>query len=309
MSNNDDKFESLMASKKFDVEHALGMYAYSFCELPAEAIYDDDAIKFLGERAKSCHIYLIGYVPKIDLKKARPQGSKVMLDMEALGVDYPVSLAIPDGLSFKEEGGLWFLSDAAGQRYAPNAEQIIHAFGTQHEYPSFEVVYVGQAYGTDGSRNALDRLKKHETLQKIALEGAPDGYRLQLLLLEVHPSNQLFTFFNAWAQDKSQGEQRISSGLDKLFETNEHERITLYEASLISYFQPIYNKQLKNSYPSTNLKVLADCYEKDFSSVVAEICFDNFHYRLFSDAVEKSFDHFVSIDLHTAEERKVFFAT
>jgi len=39
----------------------------------------------------------------------------------------------------------------------------------------FEVKYIGQAYGDAGSRNALDRLLKHETLQKIALNGAPNG--------------------------------------------------------------------------------------------------------------------------------------
>lgn len=57
----------------------------------------------------------------------------------------------------------------------------------------FEVKYIGQAYGDAGSRSALDRLLKHETLQKIALKGTPDGYRITLLLLEIQPSNQVFT--------------------------------------------------------------------------------------------------------------------
>ena len=46
----------------------------------------------------------------------------------------------------------------------------------------FEVLYIGQAFGDGGSRNALDRLLKHETLQKIAVKGVPAGSVLMLLL-------------------------------------------------------------------------------------------------------------------------------
>lgn len=38
----------------------------------------------------------------------------------------------------------------------------------------FDIQYIGQAYGKSGSRNALDRLRKHETVQKIALQGVPE---------------------------------------------------------------------------------------------------------------------------------------
>jgi len=75
--------------------------------------------------------------------------------------------------------------------------------------------------------------------------------------------------FNPWANDKCRGSERIKKGLDKLFGTNEAERTTLYEASLIRYFQPPFNKEFKNSFPSTNMKVLADCYDK--VSISAEI--------------------------------------
>jgi hypothetical protein len=66
---------------------------------------------------------------------------------------------------------------------------------------SFKVKYVGQAYGKDGSRSAVDRLLKHEMLQPIALDGAPEGYRITLLLLSIQPGNQLITVFNPFAKD------------------------------------------------------------------------------------------------------------
>ena len=126
-------------------------------------------------------------------------------------------------------------------------------------------------------------------------------------LLEVEPGNRMVTIFNPFAKNKSEGEQRIEDGLHKLFGTDEQERITLYEASLIKHFQPKYNIEFKNSFPSTNLKVLADCYDRDFSSLVAEICFDEPPFLLFSDKVAPQRDHMVVHDLHDNEDRRVFF--
>lgn len=308
MTDQGDKFRRLMNSKRFDVEHALGLYALSFYSLPAEAIYDEKLDDKLGEGLKDCHIYLIGIVPKIDLKDSRQEGQTLIFDFEVLGKEYSVKGPIPEGLTLKRDEDFFYLSDGSDKRFGPSDEQIFQAFQLQHGLLEFQVAYVGQAYGKDGSRNAIDRLRKHETLQKIALRGAPEGYRLQVLLVEVHPSNQMFTFFNPFAKDNSEGEERIRRGVDKLFGTNEHERITLYEASLISYFQPVYNKEFKNSFPSTNLKVLADCYDKDFSSVVAEFCFDEPPFLLCSEKVTAKPQHIVNIDLHEEADRKVFFA-
>jgi hypothetical protein len=169
------------------------------------------------------------------------------------------------------------------------------------------VQYIGQAYGTDGSRNALDRLRKHETLQKIAVQGIPDGYRLQTLLLEVLPETTLVTLFNPWAEKQDQGKARIAAGLDKLFGTDERERISLFEAAFIRYFRPPFNERFKDSFPSTNMSVLRECYSKDFSAVVAEIGFDGLPYELFSNEIRPRHHHIASYDLHTEEKRKVFF--
>ena len=82
----------------------------------------------------------------------------------------------------------------------------------------------------------------------------------------------MVTVFNHHAKNKDEDSSRIRSGIDKLYGTTEQERIALYEAALIRYFSPPFNKEFKNSFPSTNLKILQDCYEKDFAAVIAEIC-------------------------------------
>jgi hypothetical protein len=62
-----------------------------------------------------------------------------------------------------------------------------HRLSAEYDAVGFEVLYIGQAFGNDGSRNALDRLKKHETLQKIAVKGIPEGYTLTILMLAIEP--------------------------------------------------------------------------------------------------------------------------
>jgi hypothetical protein len=56
------------------------------------------------------------------------------------------------------------------------------------------------------------------------------------------------------------------------------------------------------------MKVLRDCYDKDFSALMAEICIDNLPFKLFSDVVKSASYHIVQHDLHTDEARRVFFA-
>lgn len=309
MSDNSkqSKKEEFFGRALYDVEHALGMYALSFCTIPAEGIYDKEALEPLMSVIESCHIYLIGYTPIIDFVGANQIDNKLNLTFNMTGSEHIVSYDLPNGVLLKKDGDLHYLEDESGQRYWPNENDMQLRLSNESNEVNFDIKYIGQAYGKDGSRNAIDRLLKHETLQKISLKGVPDGYRLTLLLLAIQPNNQLFTVMNPFAQNSEDGSQRITSGLDKLFNTTEQERIALYEASLIRYFYPEFNKEFKDSFPSTNLKILQDCYEKDFAAVVAEICIDDLPFKLFSESVAVSHYHIAKHDLHKGEERKIFF--
>jgi tRNA nucleotidyltransferase/poly(A) polymerase len=112
---------------------------------------------------------------------------------------------------------------------------------------------------------------------------------------------------NPFAKDTESGTTRIKQGLDKLFNTTEAERISLYEASLIRYFYPEFNKEFRDSFPSTNLKILQDCYEKDFAAVIAEICIDELPFYLWSASAKRSLHHIARHDLHKSRDRKMFF--
>jgi hypothetical protein len=301
-----EKMQKLFGQALYDVEHALGMHALSFCTIPAEGIYDKEALAPLMSVIESCHIYLIGYTPRIEFVGADDKDGKLNLKFIVKGNEHIVSYDIPEGLSLEHKDGLYYFEDESGARYWPNENDMQMRLSSQSKEVNFDVKYIGQAYGKDGSRNAIDRLLKHETLQKISLKGVPEGYRLTLLLLSIQPNGQLFTVMNPFASNKDDKSSRIRSGLDKLFNTNEQERVALYEASLIKYFRPEFNIEFKNSFPSTNLKILQDCYEKDFSAVIAEICIDDLPFRLFSQTVEAKWSHIAKHDLHKDEDRRIF---
>lgn len=301
------KEESIFSAALNDVEHALCMYATNYCILSAKAIYEEHMLEAFSETIGSSHIYLIGYTPCIRFIDAEQKEQILYLKYLVRGREYISKFELPHMAELKQEQDLYWVEDANGNRIWPENDLIFQLLAEESGELKFNVKYVGQAYGKDGSRNAIDRLLKHETLQKIAIKGAPESHEISVLLLQIHPSNLVFTVFNPFSKTKEKGDERIKLGLDKLFGTTEQERIALYEASLIRYFEPEFNKEFKNSFPSTSLKILQDCYQKDFSAVVAEICIDNLFFRLYSDKVPIKHHHLAKHDLHEDQERRAFF--
>ena len=234
-----DKLKKTLESKLFDVEHALSMYATSFCTLPAEYIYEKEMLKQYEDVIKRCHIYMIGYLSKATLISIKQKPGKLEFEYTIAGEKQNIYLALPDGYSLQfDEAGYYVLDSDGNKRSIP--QDYVNA--ELSKYLQFDVRYIGQAYGKNGNRNALDRLLKHETLQKIALKPKPENTTLSLLLLEVEPNNRLITAMNPFAKEQDDSGVRIKAGLDKLFNTTEQERISLYEASLIRYFYPQFNK-------------------------------------------------------------------
>jgi hypothetical protein len=286
------------------VEHALILHARSYCTFPAQAIYDKELLKKYEAVIKNCHIYFIGYLPKIELLNVDQVGKKINLNYKIAQEFQQLCLPLPEGCNLVIGENSYYAEDQKGERFSI-PEEAINDFSREHM--PFDVRYIGQAYGKKGSRNALDRLIKHETLQKISLTDPQQDKELSILLLEVEPSTKLVTAMNPNAKSKDEDGSRIRAGIDKLFNTTEAEMISLFEASMIRYFNPQFNNDFKNSFPSTRLKVLRDCYAKDFSSVSSEINFDDLPFQLCSDAVGVKNTHFVHHNLHKDEDRKAFF--
>lgn len=296
----------LFAGKKFDIEHSLGLMADGFVTLPARMIYDNERLGPNQAIIRKCHIYMIGLVPTVVRNVdafAVNGGFREVLSVG--GVERTIDWQLTDGRTFEKSGDRFFVREADGRTSYPNDELTTARLKSLGLY-DFEVLYIGQAFGAGGSRNALTRLRKHETLQKISLNGLPKDHDLYVLMIEVKRANNLFTFINPNAQQKSEGD-RIDNGLQVLFTLDDAQRTALFEAAFIRYFEPEYNKTFKDSFPSTNQKCLEKCYAKDFSAISAEIHIDGMPFTLSSAKVAPKDGHSTFFDLHSDESRQVFF--
>jgi len=298
-----------LKNSRFNLENAINIYASSFYLLPAEDLYDKKKLDTYKEIIDKCHIYIIGFIPVLEIIEANQIHENVVLRIKVDKSIHELTIPIPNGYHFvKNTESCFFCKDQNGSKHWYSDNTIANMICKESDIIKFHVKYIGQAYGKNGSRNAIDRLLNHEKLQKISLKGIPEGQTLSLLLLEIQPKNRIYTImYKPHAQSNQNNNQQIQNGLDKLYGTDDKERISLYEASLIHYFSPSYNKEFKNSFPSTNLKILQDCYDKDFSAVIAEICFDDLPFLLCSDNVPPKLYHSVKYNLHEDDDRKSFF--
>lgn len=294
---------------RYGVEHMLSLFASSYLYFPASALYDEDIFKQHQKLLNSCHIYFIGLVPKISIDGFKVDENKIIFNVIYEDQELELPLIIPDGFELvpeddqdypclvNEEKKLWLSSDVA--------MNIIH---NQIKKIDFDVLYIGQAYGKDGSRNARDRLLSHGTLQKISLTHTVPDKELCVLVIDIKENNQVITMFNHKAKEREKDNARIKLGIEKIFNTSEHEQVCLFEAAFIKYFEPKFNIEFKNSFPSTNLKILQDCYEKDFASVCAEINFDGLPFDLKSEKIESNSSHMANFNIHGKADREAFFA-
>ena len=74
----------------------------------------------------------------------------------------------------------------------------------------YEILYIGQAYGKDGKRTALDRLASHETVQKIythSLTNNPDC-DIWILLTTFSQVSLLFSFESTLTNNNEENEKK-----------------------------------------------------------------------------------------------------
>lgn len=183
--------------------------------------------------------------------------------------------------------------------------------------PSFldcDVLYIGQAYGKLGNRNALDRIQNHSTLQLIyseAIRKNPDD-EIWICLLSFEQAN--FTVLDGHSKfSKEEREEDAKTYSDTFWKINneglnEAQKINFTEAALIKYFQPTYNKEYKDSFPTKTHTSYSECYELDINSVCFEMeTSDSIFCKFYSSSVNRNSLHIASYLLHSPEERKIFF--
>jgi hypothetical protein len=136
-----------------------------------------------------------------------------------------------------------------------------------------EVLYVGQAYGKRGKRDALDRLHSHEKLQKILIDcnSKYPHKRIYILLLEM--STQLFSGFNGISKEFMCSEEESEEHLKKVISDlpKEKQVINITEAAIINYFKPKYNINFVDNFPSVKHKGYGQYYDLDYNCINIEL--------------------------------------
>lgn len=191
------------------------------------------------------------------------------------------------------------------------AIEIAYLLGIE-DITTMKVLYVGKGTGVKKKKNALERADGHEKIGKISLDwGARHPDRSILIgFFDFPPIIKPITIVDFSDPTRLHGEEnekrirKISS-----FEMSLREQTLMIEMALIRYFQPEYNTQVKNDLPEKDSVSLRKCYEYDITAIIVKFWTEDekskkFKYYLYSDSVEKSSKHNISIELVDPQVRK-----
>lgn len=157
-----------------------------------------------------------------------------------------------------------------------------------------EVLYIGQAYGEEGKRTAIDRLGSHSTLQKIyseAMQRNPDS-DIWILLASFRQKN--ISAMNGLISMPKENEKEdytrwlnFNNGENPF---SEKQKINFTEAALIRTFLPQYNKEYKDTFPNPAHSSYSECYSLDINSIVVEMDMTESRRWLYSDSKPREID-------------------
>lgn len=117
--------EDPFAGKLFDVEHGLSLYAYDSCVIPAVALYEQDVLAQIIDTIKLCHIYLIGYVPKIRIEDANKDDDKLFIRQTILDEECITEFEVPRESVLKQVNNAYYLEMSDGRRGFPTTDAIM----------------------------------------------------------------------------------------------------------------------------------------------------------------------------------------
>jgi hypothetical protein len=156
----------------------------------------------------------------------------------------------------------------------------------------YEVLYIGQSYGEDGKRTAIDRLYNHPTLQYIyneAITKFPDS-EIWLMLANFGQKNltSVIGGVNIYPENESDEFSRFMGFLDSdKMKINENQKINFTEAALINLFKPPFNKDYKHTFPSMTHVSYKDCYRLQINSLTINLDLSDYNRWLYTDALPR----------------------
>ncbi|PGX12076.1 YecA family protein [Bacillus sp. AFS033286] len=175
-----------------------------------------------------------------------------------------------------------------------------------------EVVYVGQSYGKDGKRDAIQRLAAHSTLQKILADTTNDNIEFQIAITLWDFTPQLIASMDGRSKSYIKSEKENLAHIEKVWTAPplilDSHIINVTEAALINYFKPKYNEMFKNNFPDVNHKGYKFYYNYDYNAISVELDPECVNLKIFSEHTDFCRYSAIKYPLNSEEERKSIFS-
>ncbi|MEC1369386.1 hypothetical protein P9D17_02355 [Bacillus velezensis] len=144
-----------------------------------------------------------------------------------------------------------------------------------------EVLYIGRAYGKNGNRTAFDRLKSHESLQRILADHTYEEVigDIAIALFEIN-AKLIGEFIDM--TNPSEDLFNLESVLLLKNPIAMNQVINITEAALINFFKPKYNDILKNNFPDKTHTSYNESFKLRYTSVTVEVDQETLNIRLFT---------------------------
>lgn len=214
-------------------------------------------------------------------------------------------------VSFEMGGQYIIIETPNGPVYKAHAALVLQKFLAQSNLDlsvmDLEVLYIGRAFGNKETptRNVFDRLKHHETIQKIYSE---ESWNSDIWLTAWRFTPNSIAFF-----DPNDNTDDLSSYIEDLVESKKNntrflqisdkQNIAVAEAALINYFKPPYNDKFKNNFPLQTHEY-KECYELNLDYIVVELDTTGLGFRLWSQTVEVNKEHIIKYTFDSKQDFK-----
>lgn len=281
-----------------------------------------DLEKIEVPRDPACHIYIVSQAPRVSVLPADVRIGEAGIALTVrrqvedsfhhldLALDYQRTVG-SGMIEWKSEYPYedFALTDqntgevlVSGSVYALLAQLDVGA-----EWRTQEVLYVGQAFGKQGERQAFDRLRKHDTLQRVYSEQRPDR-EVWLTLCAITDVAMISTMHPTDSGMVSEEEDkahaiRVHQKVVQNEHFNGHEGVALAEAGLIRYFQPKYNKIFREKFPDPEHVSLTECLDLEVNTLIVELHGMQVKAVYGSPAIEANQLHFAQYPLFEADGR------
>lgn len=265
-----------------------------------------------------CHLYLVSRTPRFSLPpdsvqisetriicRVRAQVADTFVE-STIGFDHPFGL----GISWESD---WPYEDfhvvaSSGEILSSGVVGLLNRKSEDWpaEWRQHEVLYVGQAFGSDGERSAWDRLQSHGTVQRILGDTTPDK-QVWIALAAVHDERMLQDI-SPGSASKTQAEDdaHVAMVWKEFYDgtLKERDSVALAEAGLIRAFQPEYNDRLKYNFPARKQVPLEQARRLDLNRLVVELNSRHAGAAYSSEVVENSGPlQFFEYSMHLDPER------